>query len=100
ARQMKRWELARIERETREKAALLYGAALPWTPYVEDAAWRSITVACLRVYEPKRWIEKAAAAGFALGSGYGELKASTVRVANFPAVPREAMERLVAALAA
>jgi phosphoserine aminotransferase len=98
ARQMKRWDLARIERETREKAALLYGASLPWTPYVEDAAWRSPTVACFRVDEPKRWIEKAAAAGFALGSGYSELKPTTVRVANFPAVSADVMRRLLAAL--
>jgi hypothetical protein len=53
ARQMARWDLAAVERETREKAALLYGTALPWTPYVEDVAWRSITVACMRVDEPK-----------------------------------------------
>jgi phosphoserine aminotransferase len=98
ARQMKRWDLARIERETREKAALLYRAEVGWTPYVEDAAWRSVTVACFRVEDPKRRIEKAAAAGFLLGSGYGELKASTVRVANFPAVAKGALERLLAAL--
>jgi phosphoserine aminotransferase len=98
ARQMERWDLARIEHETQAKAALLYGAALPWTPYVEDAAWRSPTVACLRVDDPKRWIERAAAAGFALGSGYGELKATTVRVANFPAIAGSDVGRLVRAL--
>ena len=98
ARQMERWDLARIERETREKAAFLYGANVGWTPYVEDAAWRSVTVACFRVDEPARRLEKARAAGFLLGSGYGELKASTVRVANFPAIAKDALERLVAAL--
>jgi len=95
ARQMARWDLARIERETREKAALIYGASLPWTPYVEDVAWRSITVACLRVDDPKRWIERAAGAGFALGSGYGDLKPTTVRVANFPAVTVDDVRRLL-----
>lgn len=98
ARQMARWDLAQVERDTRAKAARLYGAALPWTPYVEDAAWRSITLANFRVDEPRRWVERAAAAGFALGSGYSELKPSCVRVANFPAVSADSMERLVAAL--
>jgi hypothetical protein len=34
-----------------------------------------------------------------LGSGYGDLKPSSVRVANFPAIGRADMERLIAALA-
>jgi phosphoserine aminotransferase len=98
-RQMARWDLGRIERETRAKADLLYAAPLPWTPHVEDAPWRSTTVLCFRVDEPKRWAQRAEAAGFLLGSGYGDLKPTTVRVANFPAVPEDAMRRLVAALA-
>lgn len=98
-RQMARWDLARIERETREKAALLYGAPLPWTPYIEDPAWRSITVGCFRVDEPKTWIEKAKAAGFTLAAGYGDMKPTTVRVANFPAIRADDLRRLVAALA-
>lgn len=99
ARQMSRWDLSRIERETRVKADLLYGASLPWTPHVEHASWRSTTVLCFRVDEPKRWTQRAAAAGFLLGSGYGELKDSTIRIANFPAVPAGSMERLLAVLA-
>jgi phosphoserine aminotransferase len=98
ARQMKRWDLARIERETREKAALIYGASVAWTPYVEDVRWRSITVACFGVDDPKRWTERAATAGFALGTGYGDLKPTTVRVANFPAVGIDDMRRLIASL--
>jgi phosphoserine aminotransferase len=98
-RQMARWDLGRIERETRAKADLLYGADLPWTPHVEDASWRSTTVLCFRVDEPRRWAQRAEAAGFLLGSGYGDLKPTTVRVANFPAVPEAAMRRLVATLA-
>ena len=54
--------------------------------------------ACLRVDKPKRWIECAAAAGFALGSGYGDLKPTTIRVANFPAVSIDETSRLVAPL--
>jgi phosphoserine aminotransferase len=99
ARQMARWDLARVERDTTAKAAFLYGAPLPWKPYVEDAAWRSATVACFRVDDPGRWAERAAAAGFLLGRGYGDLKSTCVRVANFPAITAEDLRRLVAALA-
>jgi phosphoserine aminotransferase len=98
ARQMKRWDLERIERDTRDKAALIYGASLPWRPYVEDEAWRSITVGCFRVDDPSRYAERASKAGFLLGSGYGDLKPTTVRVANFPAIRRTQLERLIAAL--
>ena len=38
---------------------------------------------------------KAKEAGLQLGSGYGPLKNTTVRIANFPAVPDAAMEALV-----
>jgi phosphoserine aminotransferase len=99
ARQMARWDLAAVERETLAKAALLYEAPLPWTPYVEDAAWRSSTVACFRVDDPNRWSQRAAAAGFLLGRGYGDLKPTCVRVANFPAVSEGDVRRLLAALA-
>ena len=99
ARQMARWDLAAIETATRAKAATIYGAALPWTPHVEHAAWRSLTVANFRVDEPARWTSRATAAGFTLGSGYGPLKPSCVRVANFPAHGAADVERLLAALA-
>jgi phosphoserine aminotransferase len=99
ARQMARWDLERVERDTLEKARLLYGAPLRWTPHVEDPAWRSETVACFRVDDPARWAERAAAHGFLLGKGYGDLNSTCVRVANFPAVSLDDLRRLVAALA-
>jgi phosphoserine aminotransferase len=100
ARQMARWDMARTDRETRAKAALLYGADLGWTPHVADPAWRSPTVLCFAVDDPKRWSERARAGGFLLGSGYGDLKATTVRIANFPAISEADVRRLIAALAA
>lgn len=98
ARQMARWDLAAIETATRAKAAAIYGAPLPWTPHVEDAAWRSLTVANFRVTEPVRWTSRATSAGFTLGSGYGPLKPSCVRIANFPAHSEGDVARLLAAL--
>ena len=38
---------------------------------------------------------KAKEAGLQLGSGYGPLKNTTIRIANFPAVSDAAMEALV-----
>jgi phosphoserine aminotransferase len=98
ARRMARWDAATIRRDTLEKAALVYGAALPWRPWVADADWRSATVANFVVPEPKRWIARAAEAGFLLGAGYGDLKESCVRIANFPAVDAGAVRALLAAL--
>ncbi|MEL6535784.1 MAG: aminotransferase class V-fold PLP-dependent enzyme [Bacteroidota bacterium] len=42
--------------------------------------------------------KKAEAAGFTLGKGYGDWKKSTLRIANFPAMKRDAIEALQAAL--
>jgi phosphoserine aminotransferase len=95
---MARWDADAVLRDTLEKAALIYGAALPWRPFVADAGWRSVTVANLVVPEPGRWIARAADAGMVLGSGYGDLKGSCIRIANFPAVDAAAVRALLAAL--
>jgi aspartate aminotransferase-like enzyme len=95
---MVRWDAAKIRRDTFDKAAQIYAATLQWRPYVADADWRSVTVANFVVPEPKRWIARAADAGFVLGGGYGDLEGSCVRVANFPAVDADAVRALVAAL--
>ncbi len=86
AKQMARWDLARIEVETLTKARILYDTpVVGWEPYVVDAAWRSATVGNFKVENPQRWVARAAQAEMILGSGYGELKGQCVRVANFPA---------------
>ena len=71
--------------------------ATPLTPLVANLETRSTTVIGLRgeaglIDGIKR---KALDAGLQLGSGYGPLKNTTVRIANFPAVPDAAMEALV-----
>ncbi len=99
-RQMARWDLDAVDAATRAKAAAIAGAMPDEAFYVRDPAWRSLTTHCLRVDEPAAWTARAEAAGFAIGSGYGPLKGSCIRIATFPSVPLEQIERVLAALTA
>ena len=98
-RQMARWDLAAIEAATQRKAAAVAAAELPWTPFVQETEWRSPTVHCMQVDDPTAWHERALAAGFRLGSGYGKLKPSCIRIATFPAHSEDDVAALLAALA-
>jgi len=67
-------------------------------PLIDNAEARSTTVVGVR--GPAALIEEVrrralAEAGLYLGSGYGELKSTSFRLANFPAVPDAAFEALV-----
>ena len=69
----------------------------PLRPLIENPETRSTTVIGLQgeaglIEDVKK---KALEAGLHLGSGYGPLKSTTVRIANFPAVPDAAFEALV-----
>ena len=80
-----------------EKLYAFFAQATPLQPFVTNPETRSTTVIGLRgeaalIDEIKL---KAKEAGLHLGSGYGPLKNTTVRIANFPAVPDAAMEALV-----
>jgi phosphoserine aminotransferase len=58
-------------------------------PIVQNKHLRATTVIAARLYEPYLSKLKADAtkAGVLLGNGYGELKNSSFRIANFPAMP-------------
>ncbi len=98
ARRLARLDLAAEHARTLDKAELIAGADLPWTPFMEAAAWRSPTVHTVRVGDPAGWHARAANAGFTLGKGYGKHRADCIRIANFPAHTLEDVERLLAAL--
>ena len=71
--------------------------ATPLTPLVTNPETRSTTVIGLQgppalIEEIKR---RALEAGLFIGGGYGDLKATTLRIANFPAVSDAAMAALV-----
>jgi phosphoserine aminotransferase len=80
-----------------EKLYAFFDQATPLRPFVSNPETRSTTVIGLRgeaalIEEIK---QKAKENGLHLGSGYGPLKNTTVRIANFPAVPDAAFEALV-----
>jgi len=94
-RQMARWDLDAVDAATRAKAAAVAAAAPDEAFFVREPDWRSLTTHCLRVDDPAACKARAEAAGFVLGSGYGALKPTCIRIATFPAVP---LEKLRAAL--
>ncbi|HMP99298.1 MAG TPA: aminotransferase class V-fold PLP-dependent enzyme [Cyclobacteriaceae bacterium] len=63
---------------------------------IQNDALRSRTVICLSSSEKNiKAIKHAAAkAGFLLGDGYGKLKSTTIRIANFPALKDKEIARL------
>lgn len=98
ARQLARWDLPEIEEALLSRAAWLEGASLGQGYFVGDPAWRSPTVHTIRVDDPAAWRRRAVDHGMTIGGGYGPLKASTIRIANFPAHSQADLERLVGAL--
>lgn len=95
ARQMADWNLAENEAALFRKAKLLYEAQLSWKPYVVDAGWRSPTVLNFLVDVPDLWHKTAGQADIVLGKGYGPLKEKCVRIANFPAISQEHVQKLI-----
>ncbi len=67
-----------------------------WTPLVENETVRSITVLTMQA-QPEivaEVLEKAYEAGFTIGSGYGALKETTFRIANFPSIKKKEIQSL------
>ncbi len=80
-----------------DKLYAFFEQAGPLRPLIENPDTRSTTVLALQgtttqIEDVRR---QALDAGLYLGSGYGPLKATSLRIANFPAVPDAAMEQLV-----
>jgi len=98
ARRLERWDAAEILSQLRRKAQAIETADLPWRPHVTDPAWRSISIANLQVEQPERWHAVARDGGFLLGSGYGQARATHLRIANFPATTLADVERLLGTL--
>ena len=80
-----------------EKLYAFFEQATPLSPLISNSETRSTTVIGLQgppplIEEIKR---RALEAGLFIGGGYGDLKATTLRIANFPAVSDAAMAALV-----
>ena len=97
-RQMARWDLTAVERQTREKARLVADAMGDARFFVRDPAWRSLTVHNLDVGDPAPFHERARAAGFELGLGYGPCKKHCFRLGTFPAVGPDDVRRVLEAI--
>lgn len=91
--QMEDWDLRQNERDLVVKLELL--DRTPWKYYVEDPNWRSPTVINYIVGKSEEWHRKAEEAGIILGLGYGPLKDSCIRIANFPAITPAHIKRLL-----
>lgn len=98
ARQMAVWDLKSIQKETMRKADLIYEALLPWTPFIKDPIWRSLTVSHFLVDQPSQWKKKALESRMILGSGYGAFEAKSIRIANFPSHSYEMLSHLLRVL--
>lgn len=100
ARQMERWDHARVVSQTEEKARFIYRPTELWQPFVIDPAWRSKTVAHFLSDRADEIRGKAQRAGYQLGSGYGAYKKNGIRLANFPALDLDSFACLYRALGA
>ncbi|MFM8834160.1 MAG: hypothetical protein ACKOEV_11100 [Cytophagales bacterium] len=87
-----------IRKETEYKAALLYQTLQQQggiQPFVRDTVWRSPTVIVAHCGEHTEIVRKQLEAqGLYPGDGYGELKNTQLRFANFPAHSKEQYELL------
>jgi phosphoserine aminotransferase len=89
-----------VHQHLQDRATKLYDFfenATQLSPLVQNPETRSTTVVGLQgppalIDEVKR---SALAQGLQLGNGYGTWKANTLRIANFPAIPDAAYEKLV-----
>lgn len=88
-----------IRQETDEKAAMLYDFFEQHSAYalfVKVEKYRSKTVIVVDVPAGSGpLLARLAEQGMVVGSGYGKMKASQIRVANFPAVRVADVQRLV-----
>ncbi len=107
AEQCKRWNksggLSPIVQETERKMALIdawIGGHAALSQFVPGTVHRSTTVRTVSA-DPD-WISRAKEAckhdGITLGTGYGKIKSSTLRIANFPAITEHMLEKLFKAI--
>jgi len=91
-----------IRETTASRARRLYRAIEQhpkFKPFVANEMWRSPMVAAVEVTGGSQPVhEHLASAGFVAGDGYGELKDSQFRFANFPASSEEEFEEALAHL--
>lgn len=93
-----RWQRHLALRDT----TLEWAAGAGFVPFVTDAAARSPTVSCLdaRGADVDALASRAAAAGFKLDKGYGDLKGKAFRIGHMGDHRQQTLERLLGSLTA
>ncbi len=88
--------------ETDQRAEMLYQyfeQHPSWYPFVKDPAFRSQTVVVVDIPEGSQTlIDYLGEKGMIVGNGYGKMKGKQIRIANFPSLSMEDMERLLTAI--
>ncbi|WP_031526200.1 aminotransferase class V-fold PLP-dependent enzyme [Dyadobacter crusticola] len=88
-----------MRKQTEQKAASIYKfieKTAGFSAFVKEKAYRSQTVIVTDTELPSADIIKnVKEKGMVIGSGYGEFKASQLRIANFPATSAEEVDRLL-----
>lgn len=95
---LNRQGLKRLRSETIDKAKCVYDwleTSDVYSPFVTDTSHRSPTVITVTAPDPKKAIEACKQHDIILGSGYGDLKSTTFRIANFPMHTLDDMNRVV-----
>jgi phosphoserine aminotransferase len=100
AEDMNKIGIDKIRKQTEKKAEYLYSfleKSDNFKPFVQNKNHQSQTVIVADVIKgtATELIDKLKASNLILGSGYGQLKASQIRIANFPAVNMEQVEQLI-----
>ncbi len=102
AEDMNRIGIERIRKETHEKATTLYSFlqnSSVFSAFVTEQRHQSKTVIVANSTKPSAGVIAAIKkAGMIVGSGYGSLKDSQLRIANFPALSVEQVEKLIVEL--
>jgi phosphoserine aminotransferase len=91
-----------IRKEIEEKALLLYeyfDNHPKYRPFVQNKEFRSMTTIVIDTQgEATKIVPYLEEKGFIVGSGYGSFKGNQIRIANFPSLPIEYVERLLRVL--
>jgi len=91
--------IATVRKQTEEKAKTIYKfleKSDRFEPFVSAERYRSQTVVVANTKKPSgEIIDAVKRAGMVIGSGYGKLKGSQIRIANFPATSAEQIDALL-----
>jgi phosphoserine aminotransferase len=103
AEDMNKIGIEKIRKQTDKKAAYLYAfleKSECFQPFVQNKNHQSQTVVVADVLKgtATELIDNVKESNMILGSGYGQLKSSQIRIANFPAVSFDQVETLVTLL--